>query len=152
MACRALSPSVNDPQSALISIYYLRALLSQAGRPAPADYPEPISPSGRVRFVEIEFQGMLKRSYRPVVRDGAHAAEIVNAVMSTFLELAAQAHPGHLPAIEEEAHRTASHGLKELIFEPDRAFLRAMLSSVEQVINDRSAHEHRSNSHDDPAR
>src|SRR3546814_10272282 len=51
IACRSMSPAVNDPQSARACVDYLGALLAAAGSRPPADYPPSHSAAGRVAFV-----------------------------------------------------------------------------------------------------
>ena len=133
IACRALSPGVNDPQSALACIEYLGSLLALAGERGKRDYPPASTPDGLLRFRRSDFAAMLERAMRPVVRDGAASAEVVCAVMSVLSELAEKAHPDHVPAIEEEAQRTQDFGAAALTLDKDRDSLCALAERLREV-------------------
>ncbi|WP_193370464.1 DUF2254 domain-containing protein [Pelagibius marinus] len=120
VACRALSPGINDPQTALAAIEYLGSLLALAAvRPA-ADYPACTTPDGRVTFLHPDFGALVERALRPVVRDGAGEAEVIAAVMQVLCDLAACAAPDHLDAILEEAERAEAFGMSALTLERDK--------------------------------
>jgi uncharacterized membrane protein len=124
VACRALSPGINDPQSAVACVEYLGSLLGTAGARGPADYPPAVTPDGRVRFQRPGFAAMLARAFRPVMRDGAASAEVVFAILRILTELAEKAHPDYLEAIESEALRLQTLGESSLQYASDREALR----------------------------
>ncbi len=120
VACRALSPGINDPQTALAAIEYLGSLLALAAvRPAD-DYPARTTPDGCVTFLRPDFGAMLERALRPVVRDGAAEAEVMAAVMQVLCDLAGCAAPDHLDAVLEEAERAEAFGMSALTLERDK--------------------------------
>src|SRR3546814_9142893 len=83
-ACRSMSPAVNDPQSARACVDYLGALLAAAGSRPPADYPPSHSADGRVAFVRSDFASLLQLAFRPVMRDGGGAAEVICAILDVL--------------------------------------------------------------------
>ena len=137
VACRALSPSLNDPQSALICINYLGALLTEAASVAPDRYPSNFSKGGRVKLVRISFQHMLKRAVRPIVRDGAGFAEVICGLVGALHAVARNAMVEYLPVIVEEARQAGKYGAEQLVLERDREELSAMLSSLEATVQRR---------------
>src|SRR3546814_18450898 len=68
IACRSMSPAVNDPQSARACVDYLGALLAAAGSRPPADYPPSHSAAGRAAFVRRAVRQPPPLPPRPVVR------------------------------------------------------------------------------------
>jgi uncharacterized membrane protein len=126
VACRALSPGINDPQSAVACIHYLGGLLSRAGSAGPRDYPPERSEDGRVRFVRAGFADLLERAYRPIMRDGAHSAEVICGIMEQLKDLAARVDPAYLDNIVAEADRALRFGEEKLTLEVDRAALQAL--------------------------
>lgn len=133
VACRALSPSINDPQSALACIHYLGALLSLAGSAGPQDYPPPHSVDGRVCFVRADFASLLERAYRPIMRDGGHCAEVIAGIMEQLRELASRVRPDDLGAIRAEAERAGALGEDKLTFAVDRAALQILGARVGEI-------------------
>jgi uncharacterized membrane protein len=120
IACRALSPGINDPQTALSCIEYLGSLLALAAAPAAADYPPETTADGRVTFIRSGFDALLERALRPVVRDGAAEAEVMTTVMQVLCDLSASAAPDHLDAVLQEAERAEAFGMSALALERDR--------------------------------
>jgi uncharacterized membrane protein len=120
VACRALSPGINDPQSALACIEHLGGLLAMAGAQAPAEYPAAETPDGRVGFRRCRFDALLERAFRPIIRDGAACAEVILAIMDILHELARDAAPVYLEQILDEAARAEAYGREKLVLETDR--------------------------------
>ncbi|MEO3429947.1 DUF2254 domain-containing protein [Pelagibius sp. CAU 1746] len=120
VACRALSPGINDPQTAMAAIEYLGSLLALAAARPAADYPACSTADGRVTFLCPDFGAMLERALRPVIRDGAAKAEVMEAVMQVLCDLAACAAPDHLDVVLEEAQRAEAFGLSALTLERDK--------------------------------
>ncbi|TQV70093.1 DUF2254 domain-containing protein [Denitrobaculum tricleocarpae] len=123
IACRALSPGVNDPQSALACIEYLGGLLAFAGSCPSQHYPAKHSKDGRVIFARADFAALLVRSVRPIVRDGAGVAEIICAIMSILEELSASVEPEYEGLILEEVRRAETLGLESLQLGLDKQVL-----------------------------
>ena len=133
VACRALSPGVNDPQSALACIEHLGSLLAIAGERPAADYPLPRSTDGRVEFRRPDFAAMLERSFRPVIRDGAGSAEVICAIAEVLKDLAGEAAPDYLDIIVAEAERAKAFGDGALHLEADKRALAGAVSALKEV-------------------
>jgi len=130
IACRALSPGINDPQSALVCLDYLGALLARAAA-VPADrYPPASIRNGRLCLRPIEFEHLLVRALRPVMRDGAEKAEVAQKVFEVLLDLAGAAHQDYLPAIRREAARAEALAERTLVLPDDKAALAALARRI----------------------
>ncbi|GAB4371193.1 MAG: DUF2254 domain-containing protein [Kiloniellaceae bacterium] len=139
VACRALSPGINDPQSALACIEHLGSLLAIAGARPPADYPAAESPDRRVAFPRPDFAAMLERAVRPVIRDGAGNAEVICAIAGVLKDLAEDAAPDYGAAIVAEAERAEAFGAAKLTLEADREALTALTEAVREAAAARKA-------------
>ncbi len=139
VGCRALSPSVNDPQSAIICVNYLRALLVEAGRVGPKRYLSRKSESGRIALVPVVFSDLLKRATRPLVREGAACAEVMAALLDTLTELAQLADRDYLEEILGEAEQALLYGNERLFLQRDRDVLSSQIRSLEAVVKERRA-------------
>lgn len=139
VACRALSPGINDPQTALVCVRYLGSLLAIAGRRAAADYPADRSRDGRVQFLQPDFGAMLERAFRPVMRDGAGKAEVLFAIMGALKELAATARPDYLDCLLAESQRAESFGKAALQLDADKQTLVRMAEDLRQIAAERRA-------------
>ena len=138
IACRALSPSLNDPQSALTCIHYQGALLAQAGSVERARYPGAHSASDVVASVPVTFEDILKRAIRPVVREGAGSAEVGLLLLETLGQLARVSALDYLEAIKEEARHLLDYANQRLVLERDRKLLSAKMQDLIAEIERRS--------------
>jgi len=139
VACRALSPGINDPQSALACIEHLGSLLAVAGQRAADDYPPSQSPDRRVAFSRPGFPAMLERAFRPVMRDGASHAEVICAIAGVLKDLAESAAPGHLEDILAEAERAEAFGAEKLLLDADRQALARLVDDARKIAAGRKA-------------
>lgn len=133
IACRALSPGINDPQSALACINYLGSLLAIAGERPPGCYPAPRSADGRLEFVRPDFAAMLERAFRPIMRDGAAMAEVIGAIVDELCKLAAGVAPDYLELLVAEARRAEAQGDSALRLETDRQMLRRKVARLRET-------------------
>ncbi|MEQ9609150.1 MAG: DUF2254 family protein, partial [Kiloniellaceae bacterium] len=139
VACRALSPGINDPQSALACIEHLGSLLAVAGERPADDYPALQSPDRRVEFARPDFAAMLERAYRPVMRDGASQAEVICAIAAVLKDLAESAAPGYLKDIMAEARRAEAFGMEKLLLDADRQALARLVAEARDIAAGRKA-------------
>jgi uncharacterized membrane protein len=130
IACRALSPGINDPQSARSCVEYLGSLLAVAGSRPPGEYPPARSSDGRVQFVRPDFAAMLERAFRPIMRDGAAMAEVIIEILRVLRDLVANAAPDYLDCLLAEAQRAEEWGETSLQREADKHSLRSMAEDV----------------------
>jgi len=137
IACRALSPGINDPQTALACIEYLGALLALAAERPNADYPRGRSADGQVSYLRPGFDAMMERALRPVIRDGAGSAEVVCAVVAVLADLAGRAAPDHLGQVLELAQRVEELSMAALTLEADKEELQQMLQKLRKIAAER---------------
>ncbi|MEQ8357671.1 MAG: DUF2254 domain-containing protein [Kiloniellaceae bacterium] len=137
VACRALSPGINDPQTALVCINYLGSLLTRAAQTPAKDYPAGASSDGRIGFVRPDFGALLERAVRPVIREGAGSAEVINAVMAVLADLVHRAAADHLDVIIKEAQRAEDFGLAVLQLDVDKKALTDRAKQVRESAADR---------------
>lgn len=137
IACRALSPGINDPQSALACISYLGSLLAIAGERPPDRYPASRSRDGRLQFVRPDFAAMLERAYRPIMRDGAAIAEVICGIADELCKLAAGVAPVYLEQLVAEAARAQAQGEAALQLEADKQALRDKVARLRDTVTAR---------------
>lgn len=137
IACRSMSPAVNDPQSARACVDYLGALLTAAASRPPADYPPSHSADGRVEFVRSDFASLLQLAFRPVMRDGGGAAEVICAIMGVLRLLAVQAAPDYLDCLAVEARRAEDLGEQALPLAADKQALGEMAAELRRIVAQR---------------
>lgn len=137
VACRSLSPGINDPKSALTCIDYLSALMVRAAKCPASRYPSGILFEGRVRQVRQSFPDLLERAWRPVMRDGGRHAEVICAVMQALRELAEKADPSHLEAVAGEVERAEAFGAHLLQLKADRKALSDIAATARKAIEGR---------------
>lgn len=137
IACRSMSPAVNDPQSARACVHYTGALLAAAGSRPPADYPPAQSADGRVEFVRSDFASLLQLAFRPVMRDGGGAAEVICAIMAVLRDLSAKVAPDYLDCLAVEARRAEDLGEQALPLVADKQALGDMAAELRRIIAQR---------------
>ena len=137
IACRALSPSMNDPQSAIVCINYLAALLTRAGQVPASAYPVAVVKGGRVTRRVIAFDQFLIRAFRPVVREGAGQVEVVKRVLYALAEMVPVISEDHLKTVAEEADRAAELARDRLTLEDDRNAVEEAAKAVKAALHER---------------
>ena len=139
IACRALSPGVNDPQTARVCLDHLGGLLAQAAARPPEAYPPACLEDGRVELRRVDFAALLERALRPVMRDGAGLAEVICRAVEVLGELAETADPAYLERLGEEAARAEAFGEAGLSLDQDRTLLGERAEAVRERIAARGA-------------
>jgi uncharacterized membrane protein len=90
-ACRALSPAVNDPTTAVLAAHRIGDLLARIGeRPDPTGWYIDRDGSARVRLVEDDFERLAVLGFTEITRYGADAPQVVRALRSIHAELRAK--------------------------------------------------------------
>jgi uncharacterized membrane protein len=120
IGCRALSPGINDPQTAITCIGYIGSLLARAAKAPPEDYPGPVTSSGKVRLPRPQFENFLKRAIRPLVRDGAASTEVVAAILDILVNLAGTGAEPYRKALGAEGQRTLEYATARLELASDK--------------------------------
>ena len=133
IGCRALSPGINDPKTALTCIGYLEALLAKAAMVAPERYPSPVVGAGRVFLRRADFAAMIERAFRPLARDGADKAEILVAIADSCRRLALISRTAHLDVIVAETRRLRAFARQRLDLEDDRLAVDKAVAGVERL-------------------
>lgn len=131
VAVRALSPGVNDPQTALICVDYLGDLLLEAAAVAPDDYPSDWRPCGRIWLRQPGFDAMLERAYRPIMRDAAGSAEVMFAVVSALKSISSHGLPTYRELLCQEGRRALDFGLAHLHYDGDKETLTAAVEELQ---------------------
>lgn len=124
IACRSLSPGINDPRTALACIDYVGALLSSAATVPEHQYPNDVSENQDVKFVRPGFEGFLKSAVRPVVRDGAAIYEVIEALICVLKQVSLVADKGYTDALTEEISRAVNFSLLRLELNQDKEALK----------------------------
>lgn len=120
IACRALSPGINDPGTAIAVLASLQRLLVEAGRDEVAADPD----YSRVSAPALDIDDLFDDAFIAIARDGAGTIEVALRLQRLLGEIGQCC-----PAWQGPAHKHAAQALAraELAqdFEPDLARLRA---------------------------
>ncbi len=138
-ACRALSPGINDPQTAITAVQFQGSLLCEAAALKPEDYPQCLAHGGRVRLERPGFQQMLKRALPPVIRDGSGFIEVLSEVQAVLLDLSRCCDAAYLESLEETGRRVQELAEKEIAVQADRDVLLDQSRRLSAAISARQA-------------
>lgn len=138
VASRALSPGINDPQSALVALEFLGALLAEASVRPEQDYPAPCLLDQRVALRRVAFSELLQRALRPVMRDGAGFAEVIHRIVALLEELAETAAPEYLESLAGEAERAQAFGKDALALDRDKQALGETVEKMRRSVEQRA--------------
>ena len=127
---RALSPGINDPQTALICIDRLCALLARAARVPACRYPPRLLGAGCLTVLRPDFGDMLERGIRPLIRDGAGYAEVQQRLAAGLVELHGLAEAEHRERIAVEGERLLAFAEDGLRYAPDLERVREILEGM----------------------
>ena len=87
-ACRALSPAINDPTTAVQALHRVVDLLSRvAGRPDPTGWYADESGVVRVRLVVTNFARLAELGFTEILRYGADAPQVARRLASAYEDL-----------------------------------------------------------------
>lgn len=130
VACRALSSGINDPQSSVVCIDYLGSLLAIAGTKPPEQYPKVFRGKSQVSFLRVDFEMMLVRSFRPIIRDGAAFWEVMHAVLNVLHNLTLQVDEAYLDIVAQEIDRLLKSAEASLPLSEDRKRLNDQVTQI----------------------
>ncbi|SDC17573.1 DUF2254 domain-containing protein [Ruegeria marina] len=123
MACRALSPGINDPSSAVTVIDRLSSLLLLA---SPDDKAEPAKPRlDRVWLYPLAPRALFAETFDRIARDGETIIEVQRAIQRALAAIEANADEAFGIAARDCADRSMERGLNGLKSETERNQLRA---------------------------
>jgi uncharacterized membrane protein len=114
IAAKALSPGINDPETAIICLEHAGDLLALAGGREVEAWPAVSYLGGRVRVHRPSFEFLLTAGLEPIARHGSGDLAVCGRLLEILGRLAAASCPEHLPAILAMAQRSAElarHGL-----------------------------------------
>ena len=115
IACRALSPAVNDPGTAIAVMGSLHRLFASFVRPAEPPEPE----CDRVAVPGLTLDDMLEDGFNAVGRDGAHLVEVAMRVQRVLGEIGASGDATTSAAARRHADVALQRAQKALDFAPD---------------------------------
>ncbi len=139
VAVRALSPGINDPQTAITTVGYLSALLHCAAKVPPDRYPASSRAEGRVTMPKPNFASMLHRAFRPIARDGAGFAEVTQVLMGALRDLAADCEPAYLDDIDKMRQRAVDFARERQRIEADKTDLDEASAQIAEIVAARRA-------------
>ena len=135
IACRALSPSLNDPQTALVCIRYLETLLCRAAQVPPDGFARTLVKGGKVALCPIRLTDMLERSVRPVARDGRAHVEVLCALIEMLHLVAHSAVDGaYRSELLDELGRVEEQACKGLALERDKEVLLCLAKDFREAL------------------
>jgi uncharacterized membrane protein len=93
-ACRALSPAVNDPTTAVQAAHRIADLLSRIGEhPDPTGWYTDLDGVARVKLIEDGFERLAVLGFTEIARYGADAPQVVRCLHAIYEELHEQMPP-----------------------------------------------------------
>ncbi|WP_062292492.1 DUF2254 domain-containing protein [Demequina phytophila] len=121
---RALSPSTNDPGTAIEALNAVLRVLTVTLTTEPDR--EILHP--RVHVPPVELQDLVEDAIRPIARDGAALVEVGLRVQKVIGGLAGLTEDARLVALREASRRAERRALERLTDPHDRALIRAAAS------------------------
>lgn len=135
VASRALSPGINDPQTAIVTIRYLGALLGQASTVSKKDFPKRQTKNGRVRCKRQTFEDMLKRAVRAVAKDARDKPEVLIMIAEMLQDLSKTVHRDHASAFEPELQTLEACAESDAMLESDRDAVMTIVDDIRKRLN-----------------
>lgn len=121
IGCRALSPAINDPGTAIAVLGALHRLLAAWARPAEAAAPE----CDRLAAPPLLPDDMADDGFTAIARDGAHLVEVAMRVQRVLGELGSCDDAAMRAAVRRHAGLALARAARALEFAPDLAQVRA---------------------------
>lgn len=123
IGCRALSPAVNDPITAIVCLDRLGDLLAGPAALAPGGWPSGQHGDGRVRMLALGFTDLLATGLPLIARSGGGFLPVVGKVVEILTALADLADAAYRPALRALADETVARAQEQLLTEAERAQL-----------------------------
>jgi len=115
IACRALSPAVNDPGTAIAVLGSLHRLFASFARPGEPPEPE----CDRVAVPGLALDDMIDDGFTAIGRDGAQLVEVAMRVQRVLGEIGASGDAATCAAARRHADLALGRAQKSLNFGPD---------------------------------
>lgn len=125
IACRALSPAVNDPGTAIDVITESLALLSRWQEPLGEDK-TPEEACSRVRVPALDVRDLFDDAFTAISRDGAGSIEVATHLQKALCSLRAIGDPASQAAASHHARRALALSDEASLLAEDRDRLRAI--------------------------
>lgn len=117
IACRALSPAVNDPGTAIVILTrFVHLFHTLVTHEAPAREIAYL----RVKICALSMEDCFADAFRPIMRDGAANLEVMIKLQKSFASLAALDHDALASAAKTFAREAHDRGRQKLEFDADQ--------------------------------
>lgn len=126
IAGRALSPSVNDPGTAIDVLGTLARLFVLWGEPAPVEGDDQGAKNDRVEVPEISVRDMFDDAFTAIARDGAGSVEVAVRLQKTLRSLASVGDAAMRDAAVHHGRMALARAEKALDLPEDLAAVRAV--------------------------
>jgi len=136
IACRALSPAVNDPGTAIAVLGSLHRLFASFTRPG--DPPEP--ECDRVAVPGLALDEMIDDGFTAIGRDGAQLVEVALRVQRVLGEIGASGNDTNSAAARRHADLALRRAGKALDFAPDLEQVRQRHSAYWKTVSCHAGH------------
>ena len=123
IGCRALSPGINDPMTAVVCIDHLADLLARPAQAPASAWCKPWAAGGAVRLTPIGFSDLLGAGLPLIVRSGGLFFVVIERLLDALAHLEQIADPANRPAIRALADEVTEHAEQELATESERLAL-----------------------------
>lgn len=137
IACRALSPGINDPGTAIDIIGTSTRLLCGWARALDSDNVPEVR-HARVFMPRIEIDDVFGDVFPSIARDGAGLVEIGIRLQKGLAAVATSGHPLFAAAARRHAQIALMRALDALTFEPDRELLRSTVIAAGDNVDSRN--------------
>lgn len=135
IGCRALSPAINDPGTAVAVLGTLHRLFALWARQAEAAEPA----CDRVSVPCLVLDEMVEQSFTAIARDGAHLVEVALQVQRVLGELGACDDAATRSAARRHADLALARAERALDFAPDLAQVRRCHASYGELASARAS-------------
>ena len=123
IGCRALSPGINDPMTAVVCIDHIADLLARPAREAASAWRRPWAAGGAVRLTPIDFADLLDAGLPLIARSGGLFLVVIDRLLDALAHLEQIADPANRAAIRALADEVVGHAEQELATDNERHVL-----------------------------
>lgn len=136
VALRALSPAQNDPETAVLCLHYLGALVHHvAWARMPPQTLTDASGTARIRRPAVSFEQILEQTLARVARAGHNQLSVVLALLSQVTALVqATDDPSRRAAMRHLAHNTVKLAERALVLDHERRSVQGALQMIEETL------------------
>ena len=132
IGCRALSPAINDPGTAIAVLSALHRLVAVFARPAERSKPE----CDRVSVPFLALDDMIEDGFSAIGRDGAHLVEVAMRLQLVLGEIGASGNASTSALVRRHADLALARSQNALDFAPDLEQVRRRYSAYWRTESD----------------